>query len=143
MKHVSQPSWFSVCQESEIPHPGDFKVFAFAQRSFIVVRDDEGQVRVLFNICRHRHVTVCRQARGNTVSFICPDHGWVYNTKGDLIGLRGPNDSLRQFSQRRGLTPAPRMQLHKGIIFASLSPNGESLEEYLQTSQKMKGPVVE
>ena len=135
MKRLFPQSWFYVCHESEIPHPGDFTSLTFAEQPIIVVRDDDGQVRALLNICRHRHVTVCRQARGNTAYFTCVDHGWVYNTKGDLVGLRGPNDTLRRFSQRRGLMSVPRIEIFQGAIFASLSPNGESLEEYLRQSQ--------
>jgi len=139
MKHASQPSWFYVCHEREIPNPGDFKTLILAERPVIVVRDDGGQVRLLFNICRHRQVTVCRQAQGNTTYFTCVDHGWVYNTKGELIGLRGPHDTLRQFSQRRGLMPAPRMEIVQGAIFTSFSPNSGSLEEYLMQSQFFAG----
>ena len=131
MKRIRQQSWLYVVHESEIPNPGDFKSFMLAQQPIIVVRDGEGQVRVLLNICRHRQVTVCRQATGNTMHFTCADHGWVYNTKGSLIGLSGSNRSLRNFTERRGLIPVPRMDIYQGVIFASLGPEGESLDEYL------------
>ncbi|MGE0680172.1 MAG: Rieske (2Fe-2S) protein [Candidatus Binatia bacterium] len=130
-----QKSWLHVAHESEIPNPGDFKSLTLEHQPIIVVRDDEGQVRVLFNICRHRKVTVCRQAKGNTTHFTCADHGWVYDTKGNLVGLSGPNRSLRSFTERRGLMPVPRMNIYQGVIFASLSPEGESFDEYLHQSQ--------
>jgi phenylpropionate dioxygenase-like ring-hydroxylating dioxygenase large terminal subunit len=135
MKRIRPKSWFYVAHESEIPNPGDFKSFTLAQQPVIVVRDDEGRVRVLLNICRHRKVTVCRQEKGNTSHFICADHGWVYNTKGNLVGLSGPSRSLRSFTERRGLMPVPRMAIYQGVIFASLSPEGESLDEYLREAR--------
>jgi phenylpropionate dioxygenase-like ring-hydroxylating dioxygenase large terminal subunit len=135
MKRIRQKSWLYVAHEREIPNPGDFKSLTLAQQPIIVVRDDEGRVRVLLNICRHRKVTVCRQEKGNATHFTCVDHGWVYNTKGHLIGLRGPNDSLRRFTERRGLMSVPRVDIHQGVIFASLSPEGESLDEYLRESR--------
>jgi phenylpropionate dioxygenase-like ring-hydroxylating dioxygenase large terminal subunit len=136
MKRIrQQKSWLYVAHESEIPNPGDFKSLTLAQQPVIAVRDDEGRVRVLFNTCRHRKVIVCRQEKGNTTHFTCADHGWVYNTKGNLVGLSGPNRSLRSFTERRGLLPVPRMDIYQGVIFASLSPEGESLDEYLRKSR--------
>ena len=80
-------SWLYVAHESEIPQPGDFKSLTLAQKAVIVVRGEDGCVRVLFNTCRHRKVAVCHEARGNAKHFVCTYHGWVYDTKGSLIGL--------------------------------------------------------
>src|SRR5215475_15178826 len=96
-------TWFYVLHESEIPNPGDFRALILAQQPLIVVRGEDRRVRVLLNICRHREVIVCHEKRGNTRQFVCPFHGWVYNTKGDLVGLSGPKGSVRDFAERRGL----------------------------------------
>ncbi|MBI3245586.1 MAG: Rieske (2Fe-2S) protein [Deltaproteobacteria bacterium] len=125
--HQAFGSWRYIAHEKEIPNPGDFLSRTLAHQPIIIVRGEDGQVRVLLNICQHRHVRVCRQERGNATKFICADHGWVYNTKGNLIGLSGPDGHARRFSERRGLTPVPRMEIYQGAIFASLSPDGESL----------------
>lgn len=135
MKHTRQNSWVYIAHEREIPNPGDFKSVTLDRQPVLVVRDDEGRVRVLFNLCRHRQVTVCRRERGNTTHFICADHGWVYNTRGNLVGLSSRNRHLRSFTERRGLTAVPRMALSQGRIFASLNLEGESLDEYLHRSQ--------
>jgi phenylpropionate dioxygenase-like ring-hydroxylating dioxygenase large terminal subunit len=135
MQRHRQQSWFIVARDHEIPRPGDFKSLTLAQRPVIVVRGEDGLVRVLLNTCRHRNVTVCRQAAGNTHAFTCPDHGWVYNTKGNLVGLQGPDQSIRRSQERRGLTPVSRMAIHRGYIFVSFDLEGESLEEYLRKAQ--------
>ena len=124
--------WHYVAHEREFPGIGDFKLLKLAGQSVIVVRDEDGQLRVLLNICRHRSVPVCRQARGNTRTFICSFHGWVYNTKGTLIGLQGPGRSVRAFPEREGLLPVPRIATSRGSIYASLESGGESLSEYLR-----------
>jgi phenylpropionate dioxygenase-like ring-hydroxylating dioxygenase large terminal subunit len=128
---MESPTWFYIAQESEFPTVGDFKLLRVAQRSVIVVRDEDRQIQVLFNVCRHRRVPVCRQARGNTRTFICTSHGWVYNTKGALVGLQGPGRSIREFPEREGLLPVPRVATSRGCIYASLESNGESLDAYL------------
>jgi phenylpropionate dioxygenase-like ring-hydroxylating dioxygenase large terminal subunit len=129
---MESPTWFYVAQESEFPTVGDFKLLRVGQRSVIVVRDEDRQIRVLFNVCRHRRVPVCRQARGNTRTFICTSHRWVYNTKGALVGLQGSNRSVREFPEREGLLSVPRVETSRGCIYASLESDGESLSEYLK-----------
>src|SRR5262249_29185879 len=42
-----QGSWLFVAHESEIPNPGDYKALTLAQQPVIVVRGDDGRVRVL------------------------------------------------------------------------------------------------
>jgi len=130
---IWQKSWLFVARESEIPNPGDYTALSLAQQPVIVVRAEDGQVRVLFNICRHRRVVVCREEKGHTDYFQCTSHGWLYNTKGNLVGVSGDEHySLRFRKETKGLTPLPRMGIHQGLIFASLSREGESLDEYLE-----------
>jgi phenylpropionate dioxygenase-like ring-hydroxylating dioxygenase large terminal subunit len=128
---MESPTWFYVARESEFPNVGDFKLLRLAKRSVIVVRGDDGQIRLLFNVCRHRSLPVCRQARGNTRTFICTSHGWIYNTKGALVGLQGPTRSVREFPEREGLLSVPRVENFRGCIYASLESEGESLDAYL------------
>jgi phenylpropionate dioxygenase-like ring-hydroxylating dioxygenase large terminal subunit len=128
-----QGSWLFVAHESEIPSPGDYKALTLEQQPVIVVRGDDGRVRVLFNICRHRAVTVCREGKGNARYFECAYHGWLYNTKGHLVGVSGAEAYGQRFrKETKGLVPLPRVEMYRGAIFASLSATGETLSEYLQ-----------
>src|SRR5215475_6914157 len=131
MKRIWQKSWLFVAHESEIPDPGDFALLTLAQQPLILVRNERGQVRLLLNICRHRRVQVCHQEKGNTQYFQCSYHGWTYSTKGHLVGLKSTDRSMRQFQERRGLNPVPRMDIYRGFIFASFSLEGESLDRHL------------
>ena len=135
MNHNWQHSWYYVANESEILNPGDFKSLIITEQPVIVVRGEDEQIRVLFNICRHREVMVCHEERGTTKQFVCPFHGWVYDTKGGLMGLAGPSDAIRAFQVRRGLTPVPRVGTVCGCIFASLNADGESLKTYLKRTK--------
>ena len=67
-------SWVFVAHESEIPDPGDYVVRRVLADSFIVARDESGVVRVLFNMCLHRGMQVCRAEMGNASHFRCPYH---------------------------------------------------------------------
>jgi phenylpropionate dioxygenase-like ring-hydroxylating dioxygenase large terminal subunit len=134
-----QQTWYHVADESEIPNLGDFKTLVISDQPLIVVRSDDGRIRVLFNICRHREVMVCHEERGNATRFVCLFHGWIYNTKGNLMGLSSAGDTTRTFSERRGLKPVPRTGISRGCIFASFNAEGEDLQTYLQRTRFFDG----
>ena len=57
------------------------------ERSVILLRDQDGQVRVVENVCAHRGVQFCRERHGNRSEFVCPYHQWNYDLQGNLIGV--------------------------------------------------------
>jgi len=80
-------AWVFLAHESEIPQPGDYVVRRVLADSFIVVRDEHSAVRVMFNMCLHRGMQVCRAEMGNASHFRCPYHAWTYRNDGRLVGL--------------------------------------------------------
>ena len=60
---------------------------AVGERSVILLRDQDGQVRVVENVCAHRGVQFCRERHGNRSEFVCPYHQWNYDLQGNLIGV--------------------------------------------------------
>lgn len=132
IERVFGRAWLYVGHESEIPKPGDYVVRNLAGDSFIMIRADDGQIRVLLNQCRHRGNLVCRTERGNASSFQCAYHGWVYDKTGDLLAVPVPHTYEGPLDGREwGLRPAPRVDQYNGLVFASLSPTGPDLPDYL------------
>ena len=80
-------AWVFVAHESEIPAPGDYVVRRVLADSFIVARDEAGTVRVMFNMCLHKGMQVCRAELGNASHFRCPYHAWTYRNDGRLAGV--------------------------------------------------------
>jgi phthalate 3,4-dioxygenase subunit alpha len=134
-ERVFARSWVFVAHESEVAKPGDYVVRRIVRDSFIVVRDEHGEIRVLFNMCLHRGMQVCRAERGNTSHFRCPYHAWTYKNEGELVGVPFHEDAYG--GQRglpwkgRGLLPAPRVAIHRGLIFVSMTRDIEDLEDFL------------
>ena len=81
-------SWVYACHVSELAEPGDYQLLEIGEDSIIVVRDAAGDIHALMNICRHRGARVCEEQSGNRKTFVCPYHGWVYNTDGTLKAAR-------------------------------------------------------
>ena len=90
-------------------------------------------MRVFFNRCRHRGNLVCHRDRGNGHELRCPYHGWTYAKHGALLEPtfeEGYDDNL----QPRGFQRSPRCRgsdAYRGLVFASVSPTGISLDEHL------------
>ena len=128
-------SWVFLAHESEIPDPGDYVVRRVLADSFIVVRDEAGVIRVMFNMCLHRGMQVCRAEMGNASHFRCPYHAWTYRNDGRLAGVPfhqeayGGEDGFRRAGQ--SLLPAPSMATHNGLIFISGDPDAPPLADYL------------
>ena len=133
--------WCYVGLEAEIPNPGDFKRTVVGERSVIMVRDADGAINVVENVCAHRGMRFCRERHGNRKEFVCPYHQWSYTLKGDLQGVpfrRG----VKQDGKVHGGMPADfktadhgltklKVATRGGVVFASFDHDVESLEDYL------------
>ena len=122
-----------VGHDSQIPNPGDFFTSFMGEQSVIVVRDNEGKIRVHLNTCPHRGMPVCREDRGNARTFFCVYHGWNFARDGELVGI--PNQRAtypEDFDKSNlGLIAVPRVETYCGLIFANHDADAMSLEDYL------------
>jgi phthalate 3,4-dioxygenase alpha subunit len=128
-------AWMFLAHESEIPDPGDYVLRRIGEDSFIVIRDEHGSVRVLFNMCLHRGMQLCRAEVGNTSHFRCPYHAWTYRNTGQLNGVPFHKDAYGGEEilpiQERSLLPVPKMAIRNGMIFGSLDEDAPDFDEYL------------
>jgi len=133
--------WVYVGLEAEIPNAGDFKRTAVGERSVLMLRDNDGGVNVVENVCAHRGMRFCRERHGNRKDLVCPYHQWSYTLKGDLQGVpfrRG----LKQDGKVHGGMPADfdtrehgltklKVAVRGGVVFASFDHDVEPLEDFL------------
>lgn len=132
MAHVYGGTWVYLAHGSQLPRANDFMTAHLGRRPVIITRDGDGQIHVLFNRCRHRAATVCRTERGNAKSFNCPYHGWTYQNTGELVGVPWPDAYGPDFDRRDyPLVSAPRVEIYRDFIFATLNPEAPSLRDHL------------
>jgi phenylpropionate dioxygenase-like ring-hydroxylating dioxygenase large terminal subunit len=103
---------------SEIAHPNDYLVRNAVGRSILLTRDEDGVAHAFLNYCRHRGAEPA-QGCGNARRFSCPYHAWVYDTKGQLVGmpLRDRHDGLEL--EQYGLVELPSEERH-GFVWVVL-----------------------
>jgi phenylpropionate dioxygenase-like ring-hydroxylating dioxygenase large terminal subunit len=132
LRQIFARSWVYIGHESEVPRPGDFHLRRIGTDPFVFVRDDHGEVRVLFNSCRHRGGRICSVDAGNASHFQCPFHGWTYQNDGRLVGVPARESGYQQLDLSEwGLFAAPRVERYCGMVFACLDPDTPPLSEYL------------
>src|SRR6201984_969999 len=71
MERIFDAAWVYVGHESQIKKPGDYFATRMGRKPVVLVRDDEGTVRVIHNQCAHRGAMVVATDKGNTAEFIC------------------------------------------------------------------------
>src|SRR6185437_6381506 len=130
LERIFATTWVYLAHDSELPKSGDYRTTWIGKQPVIITRDDEMQLHVLLNSCRHRGNALCRAVSGNAARFRCSYHGWVYSNRGDLLDVSLPEGYPADF-KLSGLIAVPRVSVYRGLIFGSLAKDGEDFDTYL------------
>ena len=130
-------SWIYAGHVSELVNPGDYLLLDVGEDSLIIVRDESGEVRALMNVCRHRGARVCEEVAGNRKTFVCPYHGWVYNTDGSLKAAREMHVRSDFDMSSHGLKQA-RVVVYMGLVFINCDPHAA---DFLAPLQNLEQPL--
>jgi phenylpropionate dioxygenase-like ring-hydroxylating dioxygenase large terminal subunit len=136
MTHIFEKAWVYCGHESQVKETGDYFTMQIGRQPMVMVRDQDGSVRVLYNRCPHRGVELCGNQSGNTGNgFVCSYHAWSFHLNGKVraIPLVKGYDGTRLHTDDKdcSMVPAARVDSYRGFVFASLSPTGPSLVEFL------------
>lgn len=131
LDRIFMKGWVFVGHESEIPKPGDWVTRKLGLEPVLLLRDRDGEVRVLSNRCAHRGTLLCNGRSGNTRrAFKCPFHGWIYNLKGELQGVPG-NSGFVGDKSALSLDRPGQVDSYQGFVFANQSGDAGPLSEHL------------
>ena len=129
--HVFRREWYCAGRADALREPGDYTAFDLAGEPVVVVRDGEGVLRAMSNVCRHRMSTLL-EGTGRTRSIVCPYHAWTYGLDGRLRGAPAMCRNER-FRREDHVLPPVRCEEWLGWIFVTLdseaAPVGERLAE--------------
>lgn len=135
LQHIWAKAWVFIGHESQVPNAGDFYTTDIGRSPVVMVRAKDSQVHVLHNRCGHKGAKVAGKKCGNVAGFRCPYHGWSYKLDGTLRGVpnrhgyEGTDLDIKdpQFS----MTQVAQVANVRGFVFASLSPDVPSIEDFL------------
>jgi len=134
MERLFGAAWLYIGHESQVKNPGDYFATSMGRKPVVVVRDDNGEVRVIRNQCAHRGALVVATEKGNAAEFTCCYHGWTYYLDGKLKAVPLNHGYPRDFDPSNpnvAMVAVPRVTNYRGFIFASAAPDGPSLQESL------------
>jgi benzoate/toluate 1,2-dioxygenase subunit alpha len=132
-RSIFEGGWLFLCHESIIPKPGDYFSTHMGRQPVLVVRREDGTIAVYLNACGHRGSLLVARRWGNAPSFACPYHGFCFDTGGKCISAPKRQTGwpeafkLSEFDLR----PVARLDLYRGLVFASLAPDVPDLRQHL------------
>lgn len=126
--------WLCVGRAERIPEAGDWFTVNIAREPIIVVRDKEGAIRAMSAVCQHRAMQVC-EGQGNTTTFKCPYHHWIYGLDGRLLGAPAM-ERTENFEKSDWGLPQMRVELWMGFIFVNFDPEASPLAPTLERYSK-------
>jgi Rieske 2Fe-2S family protein len=129
--------WLCAGHVSSVPNVGDFFLLEVANESAIIVRGEDGELRALVNVCRHRGSRVCRERSGNTRVLICPYHAWTYGIDGKLRAARHMAEPFDK--TRHGLRQIP-LRVVEGLIFVTFADQPLGLSKVEEVLRRGYGP---
>ncbi|HKH37574.1 MAG TPA: aromatic ring-hydroxylating dioxygenase subunit alpha [Rubrobacter sp.] len=139
MEHFFDESWVCVGRSEDLRGAGDRCAVALGHESALLTRDEEGNLRAFYNVCRHRGHVLAEVGESSRGRFIrCPYHAWAYGLDGSLQGAPGfgqlPGFDRADYS----LVPV-RVAEWEGWLFANASGEAPPFEEHVGNLGEMIG----
>ncbi len=131
MEQLFRGDWVAVCPDNALASSGDYLALNIGGEPLAVVRGEDGELRALSNVCRHRGTLMLEPGVDclEDGTIVCPYHAWSYNDAGVFRGA----------PYRHGLTidaeqhslPQFRVEVWMGVVFVCLNPDAQPLSERL------------
>ena len=133
-RHFFASTWNYLGHASQVPEAGDYLAVEIAGRPLLMLRQDDGSIRVLYNRCAHKGTQLVTDESGHAGRFLrCPYHAWTYRLDGAPLGvpLREGYEGtgLKQCDSGRGLAVVGNVAVHRDFVFVRLGPSGPGFAE--------------
>ncbi len=122
--------WQMAARLDAIPDVGDWIEYRILDKSVLVVRTRSG-VKAFHNACRHRGVRLGK-GQGNCAraGFICPFHGWRWNSEGENTFVYGKHLFAEdQLAAGDLALPEVRSEVWGGCLFINFDDSAPSYRE--------------
>jgi choline monooxygenase len=122
-------SWQLAAHRSQLEGVGDHVVTDIAGVPLVIVRGEDGELRALHNVCRHRAGPLALCDGRGAKRLRCHYHGWTYALDGRL--LSAPEmDAACDFDIASVRLPAAQVACWRDLVFVTLG-EAPTLDELL------------
>ena len=80
---IFRHDWICVARSSQLPTPGDYVAVDLIDQPVLVIRQDDGTLRAMSNVCLHRSMPLA-SGTGSARWIVCAYHQWSYGRDGSL-----------------------------------------------------------
>ncbi|MCU0491820.1 MAG: aromatic ring-hydroxylating dioxygenase subunit alpha [Chloroflexaceae bacterium] len=128
MERIFTRQWMLVGRAEQLPNPGDYFLISIGPENLIIVRDRQGSINALYNVCRHRGTRMCTTESGSfNESIQCPYHAWTYGLDGRLLAARMMQE-VAGFDKNDYPLHQASVAEWEGFIFVNLAATPEPFE---------------
>jgi phenylpropionate dioxygenase-like ring-hydroxylating dioxygenase large terminal subunit len=131
--HILFANWAGIGFGKDIPEVGDTRPLDFLGMPLLMVRDEDGQINVFQNTCRHRGMILVDAPKKVRGTIRCPYHCWCYSLKGDLRAtphVGGPGHNTHEEIVHEDLSLFRiRSHVWQDVVFVNIDGNAAPFEE--------------
>ncbi|MCU1348572.1 MAG: Rieske (2Fe-2S) domain protein [Acidobacteria bacterium] len=129
LRHVFGKSWQLAGRAEQVREAGQYFTTTVGGEPVLVIRGNDGELRSMSNVCRHRAGPVAKW-EGRRPVLQCGYHGWTYALDGRLLNT--PEfDGVRCFERSDVRLPQFRAEAWGELLFVAIDPDVPPLLEYL------------
>lgn len=114
-------SWQLVGHASQVAGIGDHLITDIAGVPIVVVRGNDGKLRALHNVCRHRAGPLVLANGCGATALRCRYHGWMYTLEGQLRSATEMADAA-DFNIADVRLPEAQVAVWQNLVFVALDP---------------------
>ena len=128
-QHVFGRTWQLAGRSEQVRDAGQYFTVTIADEPVLVVRGNDGVLRAMSNVCRHRAGPIAA-GEGKRPVLQCGYHGWTYSLDGRLA--RTPEfEGVKDFDAASCVLPQFQVGEWNELIFINLDPRAEPLSDFL------------
>jgi choline monooxygenase len=128
-RKVFARTWQLVGQLEQVRDPGQYFTTTIANEPLLIVRGNDGVLRAMSNVCRHRAGPIAK-GEGKRPVLQCGYHGWTYSLDGRLA-VTPEFEDVQNFDRASCVLPQFRVEVWNELVFVNLDPGAESLTDFL------------
>ena len=126
---VFEAHWQLAGLASTVSQPGQFLTTTIG-REPVLVRNFDGELVAVRNVCAHRHCTLATAALGQSERLKCPFHGWEYGSDGRTRRIPAAKN-FPDFDREQHRLTTFETTCCGDLVFVRGQPGGPSLQEFI------------
>lgn len=128
-RHVFGRTWQLAGRADQVREAGQYFTTTVGGEPLLVIRGNDGELRAMSNVCRHRAGPIAR-GEGKRPVLQCGYHGWTYSLDGQLL-VTPEFEGMQCFERNAVVLPQFRAEIWNELVFVNLSATAPPLADFL------------